>query len=122
MKEVIEQMTPYEVDQVLGSLTPAITSAYAKTMAMIGDQSRKRRTVAYHSLSFVALSQRPLTIQELLYILALEMNSTTLPTSDQLHDFKIIQSASMGIIQSKDGDDRVSFFRESCSIEETFIS
>lgn len=90
MKEVVQQIALHEIDQVLGSLAPAMTSAYATTMSMIKFQSSKKCMLAHDALSLIALARRPLKPQEMLCLLALDIDSTTLPGTTQLHSLKSI--------------------------------
>ena len=119
MKEIMQQMTANSIEKTLKSLPTDIDAAYETTMSMISDLGYQECILAYHTLSLIALAFRPLRANELLHALAMDGNTTELPSSRDICDIHSILSVCMGMVIMKGDEERLSFFRESQFISKT---
>ncbi|KAK0439049.1 uncharacterized protein EV420DRAFT_1584987 [Desarmillaria tabescens] len=98
----------------LQKLPEAIASTYAHLLERAEHQTETEKTLAYKIFGLVAFSQRPLTIPELQYALAVQVGTKKL-NRHKILDFDLISSACVGLVVV-DGEEYVRFahptFRE----------
>lgn len=91
------QPNPAAIWRALDDLSPEVGHIYSGILARIKDQRRTDVDLAMQALSWVFLAHRPLSVEELVQAMAVEVSKAELNIDEQTH-FNIILRVTMGLI------------------------
>lgn len=90
------------IRRALRDLSPEVDQIYSNILVRIEDQSKVDKSLAIQALTWVVLAHRPLSIEELVQAMAVEISAEELDFEEQTH-FDIVLRVTMGLIVNEAG-------------------
>jgi ankyrin repeat domain-containing protein 50 len=97
MDSLLGKLNAREVRKALAELPNGVYDTYDEAMVRIGRQDKPRTQLAEQVLSWITLTLRPLSVEELQHALAIEPESTSLDP-ETIIDEEILTSVCAGLV------------------------
>ena len=110
LQSICEQTTDHDIIQTLDSLPSDMHETYTRILSRI----KNHKNLAQKVFEIVAVAERPLELEELREVLAVEPGELTLNASDLVNDIsKTLRQSGGSLLTVDEEDSRVSFVHES---------